>query len=413
MRTITTLDELDALIAECDSAASDEELRRLFMSFKMRQPEISGDPFSDSYAQSQLEYYASIAGKSYAIENESYQFDVDSLVKNPFPYYTGNTVTVGNQLLSVGSLIRVMKVPPGGRILEFGPGWGNTTLALAQAGFDVTAVDIEERYCRLLHARAEQISVSINVVNADFMWAETVEEPYDAVVFFECFHHCVDHLRLLRALHKAVKPGGHIYFGGEPIEKDFPMPWGVRLGGEALWAIRKYGWLELGFNEEYFRHALLSTGWEGTKHESIVHAAANVWEARRFDSRNLWTPANNLMIGSTVGQKESQSIRVSNATNGWGFFGPYCALPAGRWIARANLSRNVSPRGDATIDVCVSKEARTIASVRSDLTHHASDVIDMPFELQRPESDIQMRLFCHNNVSFELLSIDFLPQESE
>lgn len=408
MHIVDTLEDLDAKLAECDAATSDAALRAIFQTFKMCAPEASDDPFSSDYAAQQMQLYSRIAGKSYALKNESCQFDVDSFVERPFPYSTGNTETIGNQLLSIGSLIRVMKVPEGGRILEFGPGWGNTSLALAQAGFAVTAVDVEERYCRLLRARAERLGVEIDLVNSDFMWAETVEEPYDAVVFFECFHHCADHLRLLRALQKAVKPEGRIYFGGEPIDKNFPVPWGVRLGGEALWAIRKYGWLELGFTEEYFQHALLATGWQGTKHESIVHAAANVWEARRFEATDLTTPGCDPMIGTTVGQKNARAIRVSDASSGWGFFGPYRSLPAGRWIAQANLSNVVRPSGQAMIDVCMTMDAKVLASREIDLAQMQSQTVELPFELERPASDIQMRLMCRSNVNLELLSIAFL-----
>ena len=65
---------------------------------------------------------------------------------------------------------------------------------------------------------------------------------------------------LLRALRQAVMPEGRIFFGGEPITADFPMPWGLRLDGNSLWAIRKNGWLELGFREDYFARALAETG---------------------------------------------------------------------------------------------------------------------------------------------------------
>jgi SAM-dependent methyltransferase len=189
---------------------------------------------------------------------------------------------VGDQFVAIGSLLRHMKVPMGGRILEFGPGHGNTTLALAQAGYQMTAVDVEARFCNLIQRRAARNGVDIEVVNSDFMWAEQVQEPYDAVIFFECFHHCADHLRLLQALQTAIKPGGKIYFAGEPITEEFPVPWGIRLDGESLWAIRKHGWLELGFTETYFRNALAALGWHVTKYPSSETFAANVWEAVRM-----------------------------------------------------------------------------------------------------------------------------------
>jgi SAM-dependent methyltransferase len=166
-------------------------------------------------------------------------------------------------------------------VLEFGFGWGNSTIALALSGLRMTAVDIESDFCDLLKLRARRHEVDIAVINDDFMWAERATEPFDAAIFFESFHHCSDHMRLLRALQTTVKPGGRIYFGAEPIVVDFPIPWGLRMDGESLWAIRANKWLELGFNESYFREALARTGWIAIKHVIPGLGWASVFEAVR------------------------------------------------------------------------------------------------------------------------------------
>jgi hypothetical protein len=53
---------------------------------------------------------------------------------------------------------------------------------------------------------------------------------------------------------------GIIVFAAEPIVADamsfLPYPWGLRLQGESLRAICKWGWLELGFSETYFYELL-------------------------------------------------------------------------------------------------------------------------------------------------------------
>ena len=49
--------------------------------------------------------------------------------------------------MAIGFLLRAMALPPGARVLEFGPGWGHTSLMLAQLGHRVTVVDIEARFC--------------------------------------------------------------------------------------------------------------------------------------------------------------------------------------------------------------------------------------------------------------------------
>src|SRR5208282_2947790 len=99
----------------------------------------------------------------------------------------------------------------------------------------------------------------------DFSWMERTDRKFDAAIFFECFHHCSDHLGLLRGLSRAMGDDGKLFFAAEPISADFAMPWGLRLDGGSLWAIRKNGWLELGFREDYFLAALRATGWRAAK----------------------------------------------------------------------------------------------------------------------------------------------------
>lgn len=83
-----------------------------------------------------------------------------------------------------------------------------------------------------------------------------------------------------------VAPGGAVLFAGEPISDSFPMPWGLRLDGESLWAIRRNGWLELGFSESYFIRALMRRGWLVTKHVldacpfGTIHVAHRVTDGR-------------------------------------------------------------------------------------------------------------------------------------
>ena len=306
MEVITTLDQLDAKLSECDQALkqSDTAMREVFASFRMDfSTQVPRDPFSPEYMDFQMLLYRRISGKNYTPENEVSKFNVADADKRPFPYYTGSCRTTGFFTMGVGFLLYSLDLPPGARVLEFGAGWGNTTMAMAMVGLNVTAVDIESDFCDLLRLRAKRQELDINVVNADFLWAESVIEPYDAVVFFECFHHCSDHRRLLAALDRAVKPGGRIYFAAEPIIPDFPLPWGLRMDGESLWAIRQNGWLELGFNETYFRQALARAGWTVEKHVFPDIGWAAVWEARRAQAATVTvskTPVQTRVHASTI-----------------------------------------------------------------------------------------------------------------
>ncbi len=269
IRVITTIEQLDSILEELDEAAavSDDALRLVFPTFKMEvASEASADPYSLEYRKAQFGLYEKLAGKPYQVTNEVSEFDVESAVSKPFPFYTRSAITVGNHLIAIGNLIKVMALPPGARILEFGPGWGNTTLWLAQMGYRVTAVDIERRFVDLIRERAKQASLDIETIQGDFQLIHSLQQKWDAVLFFECFHHCADHQELIRGLKRVLEPTGKIVFGAEPITDDFPIPWGLRLDGESLWAIRKFGWCELGFQETYFRDLLARNGWNVSKY---------------------------------------------------------------------------------------------------------------------------------------------------
>ncbi|OWW21689.1 class I SAM-dependent methyltransferase [Noviherbaspirillum denitrificans] len=247
-------------------AISDDELRKGFTQFQMQFPlELPADPDSAEYRKAQMKLYEWLHGKPYSVANEVSAFDVQSAASRPFPFYTESPQTVGNHIISIGHLIRTLNLPPKSSILEFGPGWGNTTVWLARMGYDVTAVDIEQNFVDLIRERARRKSLQVNAMQGDFSMIHRFERRFDAVLFFECFHHCSDHQSLIAGLDRVIAPGGKAVFAAEPITDDFPIPWGLRLDGESLWAIRKNGWLELGFQETYFRALLARHGWDLTK----------------------------------------------------------------------------------------------------------------------------------------------------
>lgn len=287
MQIISNLVELEAKIAECNHAltyGSDDAMRRLFGTFQLDfSKDCPTDPFSEVYRDFQMEIYKTLTGSPYLIENEISGFATAEKARCPFPYYLRSASTAGHHLLAIGFMLCKLSIPSGGRIIEFGAGWGNSTLQLAQTGFDVTAVDIDPGFCDVMRARARQLDLPLTVIEGEFFLTERIERPYDAALFFECFHHCDDHMRLLRGLHQAIMPGGRVYLASEPIIPEYGIPWGVRVDGEALWAIRNFGWLELGFDEGYFLEAMALTGWHGTKHHCATVPWASVWELRRLD----------------------------------------------------------------------------------------------------------------------------------
>jgi 2-polyprenyl-3-methyl-5-hydroxy-6-metoxy-1,4-benzoquinol methylase len=403
MRIITNLDELDEVLEECERAArvSDDELRRVFQTFRMDfSTQLPSDPFSAEYATAQMALYERIAGRPYSTENEASIFDVEAAAVRPFPY-TSSCQVAGVHLGAIGFLLRNMQLRPGAQVLEIGPGWGNVTLALAQLGFEVTALDIEPRFCELIRERARRVGVEIEVVNNDFFWIESVLSRFDAIVTFESLHHCADHRRLLQSLGPALAPGGHVYFGAEPITPDLPVPWGLRLDGESLWAIRRNGWLELGFRPGYFRRALRRAGLIAQTHTSADLPWINIWDAKVGVSEVIQIVASDPRLGTQTGVRENCVIRLHKARAGYALYGPYVPLPEGRYLGRVHLSPDMPPKGKGVIDVCADVGHKVFgqAPFDADALFGQEPCMQIEFQLESDQKDVELRLYCAKGFS--------------
>ena len=269
---ISTPDELEDWLERADAAirTSDDALRSVLAGFQYQVAvQLPVDPFSPAYSAAQWDLYQQVSGRSEyaAAASEQSKFDIESLVQRPFPYYTMSCETVGNQLVMQGLIIKHLGLLPHSEVLEFGPGCGDLALPLATMGHQVTAVDISPDFIELIRRRALRLGLTVTLVCDNMLTFES-DKTFDAVVFFESFHHCAEHMEMLKRLHQLVKDDGVVVFGFEPITPTADSwgrgPWGVRLDGISVWSARKFGWLELGFTEEYFLEALHRTGWQST-----------------------------------------------------------------------------------------------------------------------------------------------------
>jgi SAM-dependent methyltransferase len=267
-----SLDELDAVLDEAAGrfAVSEDDARAFLLGVRVVPPPWPPDPFTSAYRRWVWDLYAAVSAKgAYSLEHESSPFDLDEALRRPFPYATGSATVVADDLLARGRIVRALGLAAPARIVEFGPGWGNLTADLSAMGHDVTAVEVDRGFCRLLACRAPaaRVVTSDMLSFASAFAAVPTDEPFDAAVFYESFHHCADHLQMLELLHDLVAPGGVVVFGGEPVDV-LAYPWGPRLDGLSLWSTRRYGWLELGFDERYFADVAHRTGWRLERHDA-------------------------------------------------------------------------------------------------------------------------------------------------
>ena len=265
------LSDLDAELAQATAlmGVDVDQARALLDSFVVVLPTAPpGDPFSEAYREWTWEVYRRLSGRTgYDSVNETSPFDFQAALARPFPYQSGSLALVGRDLVARGHLLDCLAevVPPRAgapRVVEFGPGWGNLTQDMVATGLDVTAVELDDKFCRLIEHRCDGPG-RVAVVQGD-MLSFAAPEPFDAAVFFESFHHCADHLTMLRRLHDIVRPGGAVLFAAEPVQR-MDYPWGPRLDGLSVWSSRTHGWLELGFDIGYFERALGRTGWVGRR----------------------------------------------------------------------------------------------------------------------------------------------------
>jgi SAM-dependent methyltransferase len=266
----------DALDAELDRATglmatAPDEAHALLQSFVLALPSSPpANPFSDAYRAWTWDLYRRISGRdSYDTAHEASPFDFELARERPFPYQSGSLAMVGRDLAARGHLLRCLSDLAPRRVVEFGPGWGNVTADMVATGLDVTAVEVDENFCRLVAERGRGPG-RLSVEQAD-MLDFVAGERFDAAVFYESFHHCADHLAMLRHLHGIVRPEGAVFFAAEPVQR-LDYPWGPRLDGLSVWSSRTHGWLELGFDERYFNQALTRTGWRGERHRAGARA---------------------------------------------------------------------------------------------------------------------------------------------
>lgn len=94
-------------------------------------------------------------------------------------------------------------------------GTGTTALTLAHQGIRMYAVDLSPTLCRLARERAHKARVPVRVLRAD-MRNFRLPETVDLVLCeFEALNHLPrksDLVRVLRAVSRALRPGGYFYF---------------------------------------------------------------------------------------------------------------------------------------------------------------------------------------------------------
>lgn len=232
------------------------------------------DPFSDQYHQAALELYLSLRGNpdgGYVPErDEAPAAPVpDDLWSQLSPWGFSDPAMVGTHLYAWGHIMTHMAMPPGGSVLEYGPGSGQFLLMMARMGFQAFGVDVDAVALEGIRRQAAAMGLPVSTERA--LFGEGFgEQRFDRIVFYESFHHSIDFQALLRRLHARLKPGGRVILYGEPVVPDtfpgIPYPWGPRMDALSVFCMRRFGWMELGFTHSFFMEATGRAGWSVAFH---------------------------------------------------------------------------------------------------------------------------------------------------
>jgi 2-polyprenyl-3-methyl-5-hydroxy-6-metoxy-1,4-benzoquinol methylase len=366
-RTVDTLAALDEALGHAASVreSGDDAFRSALAAVTLRPKNLIGalnrDPMSADFRASQLRFYETLTKSGYDVAREETVFDRAHMLRWPFPYTTRSPTTVGDYLMAYGQIIREMNLPRGAHVLEMGSGYGPLTYQLASMGYRVTCTDISENLLDYVRTRCAGLPGIVDTIRCD-MNTFANAGVYDAVVFFESFHHVLDHAGLLERIAANLDSRGILVFAGEPIVPDdspiVPYPWGLRMDGLSLWAIRRQGWLELGFRVSYFADLLRRTGWIYTRVPSVSMHGTDIWICRRATPvAGINRPAQGELVQSWrasdstiytqcgVRDAEHGTLR-SDGTAGYLAYGPYARIESGTyeivWAGRSDGAATAS-----------------------------------------------------------------------
>ncbi|SEU18263.1 class I SAM-dependent methyltransferase [Paenibacillus sp. NFR01] len=115
----------------------------------------------------------------------------------------------GGARREVERMIGWLNLPAGAKVLDLCCGMGRHSLALAEAGFEVTGVDLSETLLR--EARAQEGAEAVTWLRSD-MRHLPLEGGFDAVVnlftSFGYFEEDAEQVKVLREVYRMLKPGG-------------------------------------------------------------------------------------------------------------------------------------------------------------------------------------------------------------
>jgi len=122
----------------------------------------------------------------------------------------------------VEGVLRMLNIRPPAKILDLCCGFGRHSLVLAHNGFEVTGLDLSERFLAQARRKAEELNINITLEQRDMRDIQH-ENEFDAVInlftAFGFFHTEAEDLKVLKGVAKALKPDGQFII--DSINRDY------------------------------------------------------------------------------------------------------------------------------------------------------------------------------------------------
>jgi len=125
--------------------------------------------------------------------------------------------TVGRHLERFGSLLSLLRIQPGDRVLDFGCGTGWSSVMLARMGAEVVGVDISPSALDIGREAADRELTAAQRARLNFRTFDgsTIDIPdgeMDFVVVFDAFHHFPNPMTILTEFHRVLSSRGRFGF---------------------------------------------------------------------------------------------------------------------------------------------------------------------------------------------------------
>lgn len=127
------------------------------------------------------------------------------------------SVIIQDRHLLALTMVDVIRLPPGARVLDVGCGAGFTSIALAERGYQVDALDSVQAMITLVQKRSVEVGVSDRVrpVLGDINKLPCGDRTFAAVIALGVAPWLPDLRRALSEITRVLSPGGHLIISGD------------------------------------------------------------------------------------------------------------------------------------------------------------------------------------------------------